>query len=230
MKKLFLTMALLATAFNTGAVTINETTNPTLDATFLDVGLSHWDTSTNLEWLNFGDLVEGSITFSRSINEAEAWYGQQGWRLPTYTEMYGLFDTFFEPDFVGDANGTMTLAEGDGTSNLIQSRNSWMLDFGTDLQSVVGSTDPNDSLFYSTGLYLDENNNVQIMGIKLDTFDLVTTIYGHEFDLAGLTRDSKFSNMGVFMVQEHVVPIPAAIWLFGSGLIGLVAVARRRAQ
>lgn len=27
----------------------------------------------------------------------------------------------------------------------------------------------------------------------------------------------------------HVVPVPAAVWLFGSGLIGLVGVSRRRA-
>lgn len=29
---------------------------------------------------------------------------------------------------------------------------------------------------------------------------------------------------------ETVVPVPAAVWLFGSGLLGLVAVARRRAR
>lgn len=29
-------------------------------------------------------------------------------------------------------------------------------------------------------------------------------------------------------VDPHVVPVPAAVWLMGSGLIGLVAVARRR--
>jgi hypothetical protein len=28
--------------------------------------------------------------------------------------------------------------------------------------------------------------------------------------------------------QVQVVPIPAAVWLFGSGLLGLVALARRR--
>lgn len=28
----------------------------------------------------------------------------------------------------------------------------------------------------------------------------------------------------------HIVPVPAAVWLFGSGLIGLIGLARRKAQ
>ena len=31
------------------------------------------------------------------------------------------------------------------------------------------------------------------------------------------------------IINTAVVPVPATVWLFGSGLIGLVAVARRRA-
>ena len=29
-------------------------------------------------------------------------------------------------------------------------------------------------------------------------------------------------------INSTVVPVPAAVWLFGSGLLGLVGVARRR--
>ena len=229
MKTLFLTIALLAFSFNANAVSITETTNPILDQTFLDVGAAHWDTTTDLNWLNIADLVNGPITLGYSINEAVAQYGPQGWRLPTHTEVYDLFDTFFEPDFVASSNGTMTLAEGDGQSTLIQSRNSWMLDFGTDAEIVNGSIDPNDALLYSTGMYLDENGAVQVLGIKFDVPNLTTTIYGPGFDLTGWTRDSAYTNMGVFMVQNHVVPVPPAVWLFGSGLLGLVGIARRKA-
>ena len=35
----------------------------------------------------------------------------------------------------------------------------------------------------------------------------------------------KFGNMGVIV---NPIPVPAAVWLFGSGLLGLVGVARRR--
>jgi hypothetical protein len=37
-----------------------------------------------------------------------------------------------------------------------------------------------------------------------------------------------FSNLAIDNVTVSAVPIPAAVWLFGSGLVGLVGVARRR--
>jgi hypothetical protein len=30
------------------------------------------------------------------------------------------------------------------------------------------------------------------------------------------------------MLSYSAVPVPAAVWLFGSGLVGLIGVARRR--
>ena len=232
MKTLILVMALAVSAFNVNAAIV-ETTNPILDAEFLDVGQSHWDTNTGLEWLDFGHLVDGSNTFGYSINQSVA-NGGTVWRLPTHTEVYNLFDTFFtDYGFVADANGTQTLAEGDGTSTLIQSRNSWLMDFGSDAKVVTDSDDVKHSLLYSSGMYIDENGDIQVMGVKFDTTSLTTTIYGQDynfFDATGitLTRDSAYANIGVFMVSTHVVPIPAAIWLFGTGLIALLGFARRK--
>jgi hypothetical protein len=37
-----------------------------------------------------------------------------------------------------------------------------------------------------------------------------------------------FSDGTVLSVDIKVVPVPAAVWLFGSGLLGMIAVARRR--
>ena len=51
--------------------------------------------------------------------------------------------------------------------------------------------------------------------------DLITS----KWSLGGTGANNLFRSGGISPVA---VPIPAAVWLFGSGLIGLVAVARRK--
>ena len=232
--KTFILGTLAALAFNVNAATttIYETTNPLLDTTFLNTGISHVDTTTGLEWLDFGSLVDGPTTLNFSVDYAESYYGagNGGWRLADETEVYNLFNRFFEPDFDGGTNGIMMLPEGDGQSTLIQSRNSWLISFGTDATEVIGSQDTEDAHIWSAGFYVDENDDVQILGVEFDVAGLTSNIYGTEYDVTGLTRTQGYDNIGVFMVRDYtVVPIPAAIWLFGSGLIALLGIARRKA-
>lgn len=40
--------------------------------------------------------------------------------------------------------------------------------------------------------------------------------------------DGPFPNFNANFNMAHPVPVPAAVWLFGSGLLGLVGIARRR--
>lgn len=47
-------------------------------------------------------------------------------------------------------------------------------------------------------------------------------------DDSGNTIDRDFSDMGIRISAVSAVPIPAAGWLFGSGLVGLAVAARRR--
>lgn len=41
-------------------------------------------------------------------------------------------------------------------------------------------------------------------------------------------RDMDFSHISYAVWEVSAVPVPAAVWLFGSGLIGLIGVARRK--
>jgi len=44
----------------------------------------------------------------------------------------------------------------------------------------------------------------------------------------GVTKDNTFFALAVRPGDVSAVPVPAAVWLFGSGLLGLVGVARRK--
>lgn len=51
----------------------------------------------------------------------------------------------------------------------------------------------------------------------------------HESPVVDLsTRDSGIT--GSMLVRSAVVPVPASMWLFGSGLVGLFGVARRKVR
>ena len=67
------------------------------------------------------------------------------------------------------------------------------------------------------------------MGIEFDLINLETTIYGPGYNSTGLDFNTAYADLGVFMVYDTVVPVPPAVWLFGSGLLGLVGIARRKA-
>jgi hypothetical protein len=71
-----------------------------------------------------------------------------------------------------------------------------------------------------------------------DSFTLQTTmavsVDALPFEFGGLASIGDPNSIGATpgvsgAVSAGVVPVPAAVWLFGSGLLGLIAVARRRA-
>jgi hypothetical protein len=56
----------------------------------------------------------------------------------------------------------------------------------------------------------------------------VTILTGHSFDAVNnITQDTTFT-LTATSVPTPAVPVPAAAWLFGSGLLGLAGTARRR--
>jgi hypothetical protein len=223
MKKLFL-IIIAAFTFNANAATIDQTTSSRLDTAFVDLGVTHLDLSTGLEWLNFGTLIDGertSVTFGHSIDSALAAYAPQGFRLATEDEVIGLFDLFF-PSFVDSGNGTMLIDDTDPTQlTLSEERNSWLFSFGTYIDDPTGN-------LQSLGFYLDSFGQVQEAGIDLLTNPLSSTIYGLDYREWVTGTDEAFANRGVFMVRDYaVVPVPAAVWLFGTGLLLLIGIARR---
>jgi hypothetical protein len=90
---------------------------------------------------------------------------------------------------------------------------------------VKNNVPPNDTDLYDT-MTLSGSDNF-ILGLTTDggenwTADTDAT------DLGGGFYRVQFSTGGNLLeVDVQVIPVPAALWLFGSGLIGLAGIARR---
>ena len=80
----------------------------------------------------------------------------------------------------------------------------------------------------SAGELPGDNPASLIDGISYGIYN--TIVSGGLLDISGTTTGSAFSHSGLAGVQisPSPVPLPAAVWLFGSGLLGLVGVAWRR--
>jgi len=164
-------------------------------------------------------LMLGVMVFSISSSIANAAYITGGMGIT------GNYDA--------DAT-TLTLNSVSGTS-------------GTDiLGTTVGFGTPSDSINNGIFLYAPFASVVdvfQIGGWQLDLTTLVidplsTTeklkltgtglLSGGGFDPTAATWTFSAQNASSYSMSITAVPVPAAAWLFGSGLLGLVGIARRR--
>ncbi len=91
---------------------------------------------------------------------------------------------------------------------------------GTPLGSFTPSpVDPQELI---TGVApTGETGALNAVGINLDSFDLSVEV---TIELGLAQSGADFALAGALTA----VPVPAAVWLFGSGLLGLVGVARRK--
>ncbi len=128
---------------------------------------------------------------------------------------------------------------------------------GLSMLGMALTTDPNDALFNdpSTFLALSTTSNVEaffdanVIGWKLylwgndyikpnQTNDVTSFLSTMEYDptehyyafVAGGALSGYGSNVDVSLTVNDAspVPLPAAVWLFGSGIVGLIGASRRK--
>ena len=122
-----------------------------------------------------------------------------------------------------------SMLSGTSTENVVFSATS-----GNNLNIVAGSKSFTqvDDISYSA----DTSPALNFFDGAFAGFDYLAEfgVYGY-FDSAGTSIDSGDDNINTNYVTGtwtnytvSSVPVPAAVWLFGSGLLGLVGVARRK--
>ena len=182
-------------------------------------GLAYYDDVADLTWLADANAAQTSSYASNGIMvwaDANNWAatlnvaGVTGWRLP---------DTL-QPDASCDNQNTAGIGFGSNCSGS---------EMGNLFYNVLGNTAGSLS---NTGPF----SNVQTNGLNYwsATENPTNNELAWRFNfLDGLQySQQKFYLNNAWAVQSgdvSAVPVPAAAWLFGSGLIGLIGFARRKA-
>jgi len=158
-----------------------------------------------------------------------------------FTEASGIFSGTLFAEVSGTAgNYTSTFSlimdpDSDGSSSSIQlvSFSSWLLGAGTNTGATSGgSTGGDPTLTIFAGSF---GNDAEFNFSGLAEGATSTQFWFNHAEL-GLTGDSLFFGVRDFSGNEAgnvlltlaPIPLPAAVWLFGSGLLGLASIVRRK--
>ena len=190
----------------------------------------------NLDWLE----LTATANQSRDQVESELISGGtlEGWRYATRSEVETLYDSLWggttETWSADNYAGARTFFDAFGISEVYSSLNNsgyrldgyaeWNTFFGvegdacvTPSNSCIGSVLIFDSAYGATdneGWFQDNyglSNGVDLANDQLSSGDNLNQPY-----------------FASHLVRVSAVPVPAAVWLFGSGLIGLIGIARRK--
>ena len=164
-------------------------------------GAGVYDATTNLTWLSNAN-INGLMTWSAANTWAAGLVvdGVSGWSLPTS-------DTCSGYNCTGSQMGNLFYNALGGTAG----------------QSITTTHTSNYNLFsnFRSDFYWSGTEYAPNTGYAWDFF----------FYDGNQSANGKYSNMYALAVRPGLVaavPLPAAAWLFGSGLLGLVGVSRRR--
>ena len=191
----------------------------------------------NIQWL---ELTE-TANMSRNAVESELVSGGlfDGWRYATRSETEALYDSLWGGTTEGwssdNYNGARTFFDAFGISDLYADDNNsgyssggnaqWETYFGESSECGGSNTFTCNANIVIEDIAFGGSQN---LGFFEDSYGLSTGIDSINLQ-AYVGKNSSGLATSSFLVRDvSAVPVPAAAWLFGSGLIGLVAFARRK--
>ena len=193
----------------------------------------------------YDDVLDITWAADANINGSDTWANQvawaanlvidgvTGWRLPTNTPINGVsFNTVFTPDGSTDVAFNVsrpgTVFGGSTASEMAH------LFFNTlgnvsdhDVSGVFDDGCGAGSCLVNTGPFTNVQSANYWFGLEFNSSQAwrFTTTNGFQ---DGLNRSRNVFAWAVHSGDVSAVPVPAAVWLFGSGLIGLLGVAKRK--
>ncbi len=198
---------------------------------------AYYDTTLDITWLANANAAGTTMNWAT----ANAWAagldvnGINGWRLPTVTPINGTsFNTAFSNNATTDLGYASSAGWVDGAGNPVSEMGHlFYVTLGN-----LGICTPNDAspgfCVQQTGFGLSNTgpfSNVQ-SGLYWSGSELSASgAWLFYFFNGNQNNLGKFSPLFAWAVRSgdvSAVPVPAAVWLFGSGLIGLLGVARRQ--
>lgn len=177
------------------------------------------DTDSGLEWLDI------TVTTSRSYNDVSSKLGSgeefDGWRYATALEISGFWDAF---------GGDSTHYDGWSVENngLFETIAPY---WGDAYCQNTGCTPGDGYLFAIFGEARSENTQFRskIFDDITDPNKATQDYFNLKSGWSEVTETSFKTGHALVRVSDLVVvPVPAAVWLFSSGLIGLFVVARKK--
>lgn len=201
---------------------------------------AYYDTTLDITWLANANAAGSNMTWAN----ATAWVtaldvnGITGWRLPTVTPINGTsFDTTVSADGSTDLGTAATTSDGtdggwrDGSGSPVSELGHLFYvtlgNLGACVPSLPWCTPQAGAGLTNTGPFSNVFPATYWTGSALDS----TNVWDFGFNTGFQSVNPKTLTGRVWAVRSgdiSAVPTPAAAWLFGSGLMVLLELARRK--
>ena len=204
-KSVLLTVILLVFSINTNAALI-------------DKGIYTTDTSSGLDWL---DLTETSgLSYRNVSSELGAGGIYDGWVYATSSQVVTLWSNFS----IDLQSGASVIVSVGLDSNLEFAStllgNTRCLDNCLDTPfGTMGITETFGPASHPSGYR-------KVLGVTY--FGVNDTTFYTIDDFQSFSPNGSVTWAGSYLVRPSIVPVPASIWLFGSGFLYLVSIVRRK--
>ena len=167
-------------------------------------GLAYYDDVHNLTWLANANPTGSRMTWQEAMDWAEGLSvnGVTGWRLPDYTHPFpGPYYNELQDMFYDTLGGTSGVP--------ISVSHNANYDYFSNIM---------DDRYWTTATETMCEGGQELCGVVFNMSRGITNSWNIEYSIGYAWA----------VYDGDVVPVPAAVWLFGSGLIGLIGVARRK--